>query len=541
MSDPAARTGRALDAKTVPESTLTFLPPDPRATQALAAHAQPALTAQGLSGRTLGDYEVLAEVGRGGMGVVYRVKQTALNRVVALKMLLPGALASTDDLRRFHTEAESTAGLQHPNIVAVHEVGEVDGCPFFSMEFIDGVSLAQRLREGPLPGRAAARYVRDIARAMHHAHRHGVLHRDLKPSNVLLDRDDQPHVSDFGLAKKMNAADAGQTRTGAVLGTPSYMAPEQAAGKNKDVGPATDVYGLGAILYECLTGRPPFKAESPVETVMQVLERDPAPPSLLNPNVDRDLETICLKCLEKNPADRYASAEALADDLRRFLDGESISASSVNVLEYLTRTLGRSQYMGEFRTWSNMLLGFAGIVAVEHVLLFVLTHTAGGDRWVWAVRSVQFALMALIFWLNRSHQVMPASTAERQLWAIWLGYLVASFAVVFALGPFIPADDTHRHFLYIPWSLLSGLAFFVMGGSYWGRCYPLGGAFLLLAALLPGRLDWGPLGFGTLWTAAMLSMGLHLRRLAAESEETPPTPPSNEAPLQKTQKVGPAS
>jgi hypothetical protein len=489
-------------------------------------------------GRTFGGYEVLAELGRGGMGVVYRVRQKSLNRVVALKMLLPGSLASAADLLRFKTEAEATAGLRHPGIVTVHEVGECDGCHYYSMDFIDGVSLAQRLSGGPLPGRAAARYVGAVARAMHHAHQHGVLHRDLKPSNILIDRNDEPHVTDFGLAKRLHA-DRGQTRTGAVLGTPGYMAPEQAGGRTKELGPATDVYGLGAVLYECLTGRPPFQAETAVDTIMQVLERDPAPPSLLNPNVDRDLETICLKCLEKDPANRYESAEAVAEDLRRFLDGESISASTVNVFEYLGRTLGRTQYMGEFRTWGNMLLVFAGIVAVEHTLLFTLMEARLEPGVVFLlVRVLQFALMGVIFWRNRSRQLLPASTAERQLWSIWIGYLIGCVAVVLAGRQIIPDADVYRTRLYVLWSLLAGLAFFGMGGSYWGHCYAFGLAFFGLAVVLPKVWpEVAPLGFGGMWAVSLVSMGLHLRRLAAEAEaeaasERRSLPPPTEAPTE---------
>ena len=536
MSDAADRTDRFNDSRTVPEETKTFfpgvepptLPPMPCA---------PGLTAQNLVGRWFGDYEILAEVGRGGMGIVYRVRQRGLNRIVALKMLLPGALASGDELRRFFTEAEATAGLQHPNIVTIHEVGEADGCHFFSMDYIEGSSLSQRLKAGPVPGRTAARYVQTVARAMHHAHRHGILHRDLKPGNILLDREDQAHVTDFGLAKRLGS-DSGHTRSGSVLGTPGYMAPEQAAGKVKDLGPATDIYGLGAVLYECLTGRPPFQAATAVDTVMQVLEREPVPPTLLNPNVEKDLETICLKCLDKDPTRRYASAEALAEDLRRYLDGEPISASSVNVFEYLARTLERSQSMGEFRTWGNMLLWFAGIVAGGHVLLYVLTHTPGGDRFVWPTRLVQFSLMGLIFWLNRTHRLLPTSNAERQLWSIWVGHFLASFAVVIACRPFVPDDDPHKNFLYIPWSLLSGLAFFVMGSNYWGRCYALGGGFLILAVVMRQQLEWAPIGFGALWAVALVTMGVHLRALAADAASAPPTMTNLPTSEQPTKKVG---
>jgi hypothetical protein len=524
MSDSTEKTN------TLPPTEMMSAPADPAVTVADPTNRIGATT-PAPNGRTFGDYEVVAEVGRGGMGVVYRVRQKSLNRVVALKMLLPGSLPSAADLQRFKTEAEATAGLRHPNIVTVHEVGECEGCHYYSMDFIDGISLGQRLASGPLAGRVAARYVEAVARAIHHAHQHNILHRDLKPSNILIDGADEPHVTDFGLAKRLHG-DSKQTRTGAILGTPGYMAPEQAAGRIKELGPATDVYGLGAILYECLTGRPPFQAETPVATMTQVLERDPAPPSLLNPNVDRDLETVCLKCLEKDPANRYQSAEEVADDLRRFLDGESISASTVNVFEYLGRTLGRSQYMGEFRTWGNMLLLFAAIIAVEHTLLFALMEARRASGAVFlVVRALQFGLMGQIFWRNRSRRLLPASTAERQLWSIWIGFLIGCVTVVFAGGQLLSPSDEHKTGLYVLWSLLAGLAFFVMGGSYWGRCYAFGLAFFGLAVALPALpREVVPLGYGGMWTVALVSMGLHLRRLAseAEAEAAPPedsTPP----------------
>ena len=311
-----------------------------------------------------GDYELLGELGRGGMGVVFRARERELNRLVAIKMLLPGSLANESDLQRFRVEAEAAARLQHPNIVSVHRVGELNGRHYYSMDYVAGQTLTQRLANGPLPGRVAARYLIAIARGIQHAHEHGILHRDLKPANILLDADDQPRVTDFGLAKQFNV-DCGNTRTGAVLGTPSYMSPEQAAGR-RDVGPACDIYGLGALLYELLTARPPFRAETPFDTLLQVMDREPVPPRLLNPKIDHDLEKICLKCLSKQPSERYASAEALALDLERFLDGEPIQARSLNVMDRLAHVLCRSQFDQEFRGYGNLLLFFAVIVFAVH-------------------------------------------------------------------------------------------------------------------------------------------------------------------------------
>jgi serine/threonine protein kinase len=286
------------------------------------------------------------------MGVVYLARQIGLGRLVALKMLPAEAQSNSAALARFRTEAEAVGRLQHPNIVQVYEVGEADGRPYLALEYVDGTSLARTLAGKPLPARQAAELVQTLARAIHVAHQQQIVHRDLKPANVLLqiancrlqidgESGDKsaisnlqsaiPKITDFGLAKLLDGA-VGQTQSGAVLGTPPYMAPEQAASKSRDIGPATDVYALGAILYEALTGRPPFQGETPLETLQQVVGEEPVSPSRLRPKLPRDLETICLKCLQKEPARRYGSAAALADDLQRWREGRPIQARRIGVL-----------------------------------------------------------------------------------------------------------------------------------------------------------------------------------------------------------------
>jgi tRNA A-37 threonylcarbamoyl transferase component Bud32 len=311
-------------------TTLPVVPPALGATLPLGTPATPAAVREAVPG-----YEVLGELGRGGMGVVLKARQVKVNRLVALKMILAGDLAGDRDRQRFQTEAAAIARLQHPNIVQVYEVGEHDGLPFFSLEFCPGGSLDRKLEGTPLPPAEAAVLVEKLARAMHFAHQKGVVHRDLKPGNVLLAEDGAPKIADFGLARQLDGA--GQTSTGQVLGTPSYMAPEQAVGEGKTAGPAADVYALGAILYECLTGRPPFRAATSLDTLLQVVKQEPVAVRQLQPKTPPDLDTICRKCLEKDPGRRYASAADLADDLARFLRHEPIRARPLGTTERLGR------------------------------------------------------------------------------------------------------------------------------------------------------------------------------------------------------------
>jgi serine/threonine-protein kinase len=373
-------------------------------------------------------YEILGELGRGGMGVVYKARQTALGRVVALKMLRGGAGADAEELARFRAEAEAVVRLKHPNIVQIHEVGQQDGRPFFSLEYVAGGSLSDRICDQPQPPRDSARLVETLARAIHYAHERGIIHRDLKPANILLQvepksearnskseirkpnqvltgpREDPtpgsgprevefvsdfgfrvsdfspadfcPKITDFGLAKVLDQA-VGLTRSGVAMGTPSYMAPEQAEGRTKDVSPATDVYSLGAVLYELLTGRPPFQGVSAVEIVNKVVREDPEPPSRVQAGVPRDLETICLKCLEKDPHRRYASAEALAEDVRAFLAGEPIRARAAGAAERALKWARRRPGLA--------VLAGAGVLAAVALLI-------GG----WLFDAVAVGAMAVV-------------------------------------------------------------------------------------------------------------------------------------------------
>jgi serine/threonine-protein kinase len=317
-------------------------------------------------------YQILGVLGRGGMGVVYKARQRGLQRLAALKMILAGAHAGKLQLARFGIEAEAVARLQHPNIVQIYEVGQHEGLPYFSLEFVDGGPLDKQITGKPQPPREAAQLIETLARAMHFAHRQGIVHRDLKPANILLTQDGVPKITDFGLAKRLEEGDASQTKSGTIMGTPNYMAPEQARGEVRKVGPHSDLYALGAILYELLTGRPPFQGSDVMDTVLKVTRIEPVPPARLQPSTPRDLETICLKCLQKEPSKRYGDCFELAEDLRRFLAGEPIRARPVGPVERLGR-------------WCQRNPKLAGATAT--ILLLLLVVSVGSTWAAFTIRA----------------------------------------------------------------------------------------------------------------------------------------------------------
>ncbi len=469
----------------------------------------------------VGDYEILEEIGRGGMGVVFRARQISLGRIVALKMILRGELASAADLTRFRGEAESAARLHHPHVTAVYEIGDHEGQPFFSMQFVEGTTLARRVAEGPLPAREAASLLLPVCRAIAEAHRQGLLHRDLKPSNILIDRTGHPFVSDFGLAKRVTADKADEdeqtrsllTHSGAIVGTPGYMAPEQAAGNRGEVGRATDVYGLGALLYATLTGRAPFQSASPVDTVLQVLEQDPLPPRLLNPGVDADLEMIALRCLQKPAELRYATADELADDLERFLANEPIAARSSRFDQVLTRAFRETHHAVVLENW--------GVLWMWHSLvLIVLCVVTNAFQWdgitarlpyvgLW---TIGLGVWAVIFW-NLRRRSGPITFVERQIAHIWAGSVICStllFGIEALLGlPVLTLSPVL--------GLVSGMVFLVKAGILSGAFYIQAAALFATAGAMAlwSRTGLPPLGislFGIVSAACFFVPGLKYYR-----------------------------
>jgi serine/threonine-protein kinase len=447
---------RADGAKTVPESAADFA------------------RLSGAAAVVVPGYEVLGELGRGGMAVVHKARHLGLKRLVALKMILAGAHAGEADLARFRAEAEAIARLQHPNIVQIYEVGEHAGRHYLALEFVDGGTLAQRLNVTPLPPREAAELVRALARAVHYAHGRGVIHRDLKPANILLARDGTPKVSDFGLAKQL-AQDTGQTQMGTLLGTPSYMAPEQAEGHTKEVGPPADVYALGAILYECLTGRPPFRAPSVAETLEQVRLHEPVPPRRLQPKVPRSLETVCLKCLEKGPQKRYGSAGALAEDLRRFLGEEPILARPPGPAARFALWCRRPERIRD----AGSFMIFLGVVGALWALSGIAVSAAGilvtPDP---AQTQLMMAASFLVLFVPLIASGL-GTMARRRFW-LWTGAAVSAAEFAVALGTVIdykPVSDViamNEIYAYPATRLaVSALLGIFLGVQLFGHCVAL--------------------------------------------------------------------
>lgn len=385
---------------------------------------------------TVGDYELLEELGRGGMGVVFRARQTSLNRDVAIKMILRGRLASDADFKRFLTEASATARIEHPNIVPVYDVGDIEGRPFFSMQLITGETLAQRVAKGPLSQCEAARIVSAIARGIAFAHREGVLHRDLKPSNILISENGTPLVTDFGLAKQTDKP-AGLTRTeltrsGMLLGTPAYMSPEQAGGRRQFVGVQSDVYSLGCVLYFALTGRSPFIADSPMELVMMVIEQDPTPPHTLRAGLDRDLEMIVVRCLQKPIDLRYDSADALADDLDAYLADEKVAARSGRFSQVVARVFRETHHATVLENWGILWMWHSLVLLVAGIMTWQLGLAGVSNRWIYVVVwTVGLGAWAGVFWKLRQ-RMGPVTFIERQVAHVW-GSSMIGIASLFPL------------------------------------------------------------------------------------------------------------
>lgn len=440
---------------------------------------------------TIGDYELLEEVGRGGMGVVFRARQLSLDREVAIKMILRGRLASESDLKRFLAEAAATARLVHSGIVPVYEAGDIDGRPFFSMQFIEGETLAERAARGPLPQREAARIISSVARAVQFAHEQGFVHRDLKPSNILLSRDGQVLITDFGLAKE-HGSDVDLTRSGMLVGTPAYMSPEQAGGRRELLGPATDIYSLGAMLYFTLTGRPPFVAETPVEMVMLVIEQDPSPPRALRPSLDRDLEMIVIRCLQKPVDLRYASAKDLADDLDAFLADEAISARSGRFAQVLARIFRETHHAAVLENWGMLWMWHSLVLLVACYLTWQLEFLGYRNRLIYGgLWTLGLGAWAAVFWKLRQ-RLGPVTFIERQIAHVWGGSMIA-IGMLFPIERLLGLDVLTLSPLL---GVISAMVFVTKAGMLTGRFYFQAIALLATAILMALAPRWAHLIFG---------------------------------------------
>jgi serine/threonine-protein kinase len=486
----------------------------------LPAATLPAPAAQPAALPVISGYEIGELLGRGGMELVFKARQKALKRDVALKMVVSGGYAGPAERARFRTEAEAVARLHHPGIVQIYEVGEQEGCPYLALEFVSGGSLAAQLDGTPMPPRRAAQVLLELACAVQHAHEQGIVHRDLKPANVLVTASGGVKITDFGLAKLLDV-EHGQTQTVAFLGSASYMAPEQAAGHARAAGPPTDVYALGAILYELLSGRPPFVGTSFLDTLDQVRTHDPAPLQLLQPNVSADLAAICRKCLEKHPVQRYPSAAALAHDLDLFLRGEAITVRSLTLWDQAARLMRFSQLDVNWGTLANQTLALAPLPFLVHGAAFWLLQNR--PEYPPVALGVTLAtiltLSFAVFVVRRASFRAIASDQRRRNRSTWLGNVIGTIVMPLAVVRMVqPTTPAEWFVIYALWFVLVGSSMYSLAANS-GILFFNGSLCFLLALLVPCFPFYAPLVAGALMSLNMTTLGLVLRRAAGQAAE----------------------
>lgn len=481
--------------------------------------------------KKLGGLEIRQEIDRGGMGVVYRAYDPVLRREVAVKRVLAGSLCSSDERARFRFEAEAAAGLNHPAVVPIHAFGEEDGNPYLVMALMEGGSLAKRLRErGGEPGYPpleAAALIRDLALGVHHAHQRGLLHRDLKPANILFDEHDRPHIADFGLALALEAT-ISLSMAHNITGTAAYMSPEQVTG-GKSLTTAVDTHALGVILYELLAGKPPFACQEWLLTLQKVRDEEPPPLREARPNVPRDLETICQRCLEKDPADRYPSAQALADDLDRFLQGEPLIYRRPSWAAGLSRVLSRRRLTTSMGSWPFGYI-LAVLALLTHGLITWIVVVGAWGGWAYALLGLDLAGWVFLYGWYLLARLQSLTPVERQSAALQCGTMLACVTLVPGLllshGWHVPGLllsqgwDVLFLYLYPPLTTVRGLGLFAHGATHWGRFYVMGIVRMLVGSLMP---LFHPFTWPAIYCAAIVPdlvwIGYKLRQFDLESRK----------------------
>ncbi len=467
---------------------------------------------------TIPGYTIHKTLGRGGMGIVYQADSLAMNRPVAIKMILSGQYASAIDIARFLTEADAGKAIEHPNVIDLYEIGQVQGRPFFAMEYLTGGSLSDRLKSGgPMEPKFAAELIVAIASGIQAAHDLGIVHRDLKPDNILFDTAGVPKITDFGLAKRTSAE---LTATGAVMGTPAYMAPEQAAGQTRLVGPAGDLYTLGVIFFECLTGRVPFQSDNLMSLLGQIRESDPPRLKSINENLPKQLQPILDKCLAKEPKERYPSAAAFANDLRRFTAGKKPLAGTKSTWSGMWATLDRSRYAAEFAIYSRMFLWLALIMFTADVCMGLFLNGIIPLGVGVGASNLRIIGVPLFVWFYTGRQAVDGSPNSRFLLSLWGGHLAACLLAGICELFRLETLEYRGPKIYQFFSLVTGVAFVALAPNYWGWCYAFGAMFFLMPLVLVYNVLIMPYAFAALWAFALICVSRHLSKLAKGSEPT---------------------